>query len=920
MPIVERERELSSLRRALESVGDPGARSIAIVGPPGIGKSALISAIVSENSEWLLLAAAGTPLGVQVPHGLILQLFGGLARSSTPDESPFDGPGVLLRELLVEGAVPADSAALAYSLQWAVARLAEERRVLLVVDDLHWADPSSLSILGHALGLLGAEPVALVFGIRGTVGDLGDPVLSAIVEASTIVTPGPLSLEGVAAIVGESGPDAARVHELSGGIPFYVTELVSMAAAGQELTSSRQVTASVGGRLDRLGPAHREVARAVAALGPDAGPTSVAWLAGVTAEELTVIVNALVADGILADAVRPTLAHPLVGEAIRLGLGAGALTALHDRAARVLGELGESERSIASHLLHSPVGRDEWRFAVLQSVGRAAVRAGSPSEAVLYLDRAIAELRDDDPRRLGLLLSAADASMAAGDGLSAAAYWRESLGRIDDIGERSRVLADLGDALFGSGDYATAESVYEQGTAELAAAGIATTEPVFREFVARTLSVQLSLTMTPSALSREVLQQTIDQDPSLDTAEDSRLLAAAAVGLTVSGDPDGRTPGLALRAYRSWPRTQPGMADDPTTYLLSGALNFASLFPEGIELLTDAVTEAASGGRALSEATARYCRGAMHLSEGDLRKAAVDLVAAVNAVRLGWSHYRESAETLLIRCHLDFGSTAAAAAIALSADYRSASGVMQSVQLVGRADYWTRVGRPAHGLELARQAGGLNPVGAESMGLGWRGSAVAALLALGRVDEARELALEEVGVAEDSGGHAAALGPALLRLARVAEDRDEAIATARVAHELAGPARRLELFHARELLGTLLVAEGASEEAGGLLESALDYAQSQGLASAERRMRSALASIGRAVMPSTLERRISSLSASEHRVASLAAQGLSNREIAGSLFVTLKTIEFHLSRCYRKLGVQTRRDLSVLFERAETAG
>ncbi|MBB5632247.1 DNA-binding CsgD family transcriptional regulator [Cryobacterium mesophilum] len=910
MAVVERESERSTLRRVLSTVGEPGAQAISVVGIPGIGKSTLVGLAVAECTDWLVLTARGTPLGAQVPHGVLVQLFAGLARSTAAGEPPFDGPGGMIRELMVDGAVGADMAALSYALHWIVSRLAEDRRVLVVVDDLHWADPASLSILGHAMGLLGSVGVGFLFGVRrGHPDDVGQE-LTAIVRGSTIVAPGPLTLAGTTAIVEGTGLDAEQVHELSGGVPFYVTELVAMGAAGRQLTSSAQVIESIGGRLAQHGGVHRDVARAAAILGTEATGATVAELAGVSESSLDPIVATLADDGILSASGRLIPAHPLVGEAIRNEMGESARAAFHDRAARILHARGASGSSVSAHILRSPVGVDAWRVTVLMGAGRVAIAAGAPGDAVAYLDRALLEMRADDPLRLTLLTEAAHASLAANDPAAAVSHLRNALALSDDVDARSRVLADLGDALFDAGDHAGAEAAYLQGAEELTAAGTDTTRPIFREFVARGLSAHLSFVLGPPVMSSEVIQQTIDQPQERDTPQDARLLAAAAVGFTLSGEPNERTRSLALRAYRRWPRSRSDFADDPTTYLLSGALTTSGLFAEGIELLTSAAHSARMRGRLLSEATARYCRGSVYFSQGDFRRAIPDLVAAVNSVPLGWARYRESAETLLIRWHIAVGDNAAAARIALTEQYESVSAAFQSIQYIGRSDYWTGVGRPSKGLGLAYDARDLLPSGAESFEFGWRGSAGDALFALGDVAAASRLAKEEVALAETSGKHATALGPALYRLARALGDDAEAIGLARRALEVLGPSRRYARAHVHELLAGRLVSSGDAAGAVELLLHALEYVQSQRLARAEKRILASLTAIGHPMIPSSLDRRIASLTPSEFRVATLASQGMSNREIAASLFVTLKTVEFHLSRCYRKLGIPARRDLA----------
>jgi DNA-binding CsgD family transcriptional regulator len=113
-----------------------------------------------------------------------------------------------------------------------------------------------------------------------------------------------------------------------------------------------------------------------------------------------------------------------------------------------------------------------------------------------------------------------------------------------------------------------------------------------------------------------------------------------------------------------------------------------------------------------------------------------------------------------------------------------------------------------------------------------------------------------------------------------------------------------------------LVLDSHPDDAHEQLLFALAVALEQGMLPLERKVRHALRRIGREPAPSSLVRRISSLSPSELRVAARAAQGASNREIARELFVTLKTVEFHLGRTFRKLGIASRTELLGVFAEA----
>jgi DNA-binding CsgD family transcriptional regulator len=218
-------------------------------------------------------------------------------------------------------------------------------------------------------------------------------------------------------------------------------------------------------------------------------------------------------------------------------------------------------------------------------------------------------------------------------------------------------------------------------------------------------------------------------------------------------------------------------------------------------------------------------------------------------------------------------------------------------------------GNPAAAIEELRSCqldhpamGGENPAV-----LAWRSAAALCLAELGRLDEARELAAEELRRARAFGAKRA-IGIALRAQALVGPSADR-MATLQAALET------LEASPARLEQGRVLVDLGATLRAGRQRSAArepllngLALAARCGARSLERRARAELAAIG--VRPRVAERAgADSLTPSERRVAELAAEGETNREIAQTLFVTEKTVETHLGRAFRKLDVTSRRQL-----------
>jgi DNA-binding NarL/FixJ family response regulator len=189
----------------------------------------------------------------------------------------------------------------------------------------------------------------------------------------------------------------------------------------------------------------------------------------------------------------------------------------------------------------------------------------------------------------------------------------------------------------------------------------------------------------------------------------------------------------------------------------------------------------------------------------------------------------------------------------------------------------------------------------------WRTMKAQALDALGRTAEGIELATEELALGRESGS-AGAIGHAL-RI-RGTLRRDDGVEDLREAVEALEPTdRRLERARAFHALGVALRRSRQPTEAREPLRRALDLATACGATGLVEDVRSELAASGARPRTTALGG-VESLTVSERRVSGLAAQGLTNKDIAQELYVTPKTVEVHLSNAYRKLGIRSRHELA----------
>jgi DNA-binding CsgD family transcriptional regulator len=928
-PLTERSVELWVLRSAMRRLLDGDGGVVVLDAAAGLGKTALLEHVAQAATDagCAVRQAAPGPLERHFSFGVVRALLEAPLREASADRraAMLEGVAAPAGALLLDGTVPLRDATMmfAHSALWLCSAMAEERPLVLIVDDAQWADRASLEVLAYLARRTDDLPLLIAIGARGDDPDAPSGLLRQLGGGgSTVLHPQRLTPRGAARLIQRVAPGTSvevcrRCHASVAGNPWLLGELArqiavhgpeAIDAAGDDAPPISAIARNVvRRRLAELAPSDRAVVEALAVIGEGAPPHVVAAVAGVEVDELSPALDALQAAGLLAPDGR-RFAHELIAAAIGADLPPAARERLHRETARALIRAGAGTDTIASHLVQCPPHADPAVSELLQRAAAEAAQRGAPRTAAAYLERALCERAPGEDR--GHML--AQLAMAAFDAGLPNSQGRllEALDEAHDRASRIDVLTRLAMlSILDGGDPGLAHLFDRELAAEA--------DPDARLAIeAAALDMLLMIPNRHQERARRVAA--IDLFAIRDPVVQRVVIAHRALLAA-----EGGTPNAAASAALA------GAALDGDHLLDEASRRGAYRFAVGALVMTDHADAAREAIARLREHAA--ARGSLRL------RAAAAWHAAELALRCGRIADAENEARMVFSLvdsdvnMLTGGATGVlVCALAERGEFQEARDILHERGFDGslgrmpwdagirhaRARLWLTEGDFERAYTEACETGALreaegcpNPAWST-----WRSTAALALAHMGRREEAATLADAELALAERFG---APVPIARALHARAVAEADPAARIAlceRALRVATGAPALLESIRARLELGGTLRYVGRRVEAREALRPALADADTVGAVLLAQRARRELVATGLRPRQAAVEG-AAALTPRQRQVCDLAANGKGNRAIAQELFLSIKTVETHLAAGYRKLGVNTRAELAASLAR-----
>jgi DNA-binding NarL/FixJ family response regulator len=959
--LIGRASELAVLERLLDDVdrGQPGA--VALVGEPGIGKTRLVTelGLRADARGQLVLRGSASELERDLPLSVFVdaldQYVAGLEPSSF---------GVLDDQVRMElgqvfpslwALADARKVALQHeryrshrAIRTLLEHLTQRRALVLMLDDLQWADPASVELLGALLRRPPEGAIAMVLALRELRAQ--GSLLAALERAhraGTLVRIelGALTPAEARDLVGTTvgAAEATLLYEESGGNPFYLEQLLrSLDRAGRLAPSSEippdhvgvpsAVAASLREELSLLSDEGRLVFEAASVAGD---PFELELAAAAAAKSEAATMNAV--DELLRlDLVRTTelprrfrFRHPLLRRAAYQAAAGGWRVAAHERCAETLAAQGATAAARAHHVERSAREGDVAAAATLRQAGEAAARL-APESAARWFGAALRLLPQGAPadERVELMMARARALAAAG-------HFAEShetlLDLITIVPERSTGLSTTVATTCARLERFLGQ--YEQAHARLLRALLGLPEEASIE------SARLLIELTLNEFYRSRYGAMHDWARRAVVAAkgvgDGPLLAAALAMPALAHGMTGST--ATARIYRAEAAAMvDGLSDEELSLRpdapawLAAAELYLDLYPEADAHASRALTLARATGR--GDPFGPYqLLPRVWCVRGKLAEATELLDGAIEAGHLlgtppalAGNLFNRSVVALAVG-DLDLAMTTAQEAVEVTRDL--AAGFVTAWATVRLASVLLETGQAVQATELL-----LDRAGGEQLAHipgGWRAYCLdlltRCLLALDRRPEAERAARNAEAIAEAVQLPLArawadrAAGAVALHSGDTAASIERALASAEAAAEVGAP---IEAALSRTLAGRALAEAGQSDWAVAELQRAATAFDACGALRYRARAERELGKLGHrphrrsrpgAGKPSGIE----SLTERELEVARLVVDRKTNHEIAAELFLSQKTVETHLRNIFNKMGVATRVAVARAVERSD---
>jgi DNA-binding CsgD family transcriptional regulator len=907
MPLTERHEQTAFLRRKLQEASNGNGRVVVVTGGIAVGKSALMLDFLQDAGPTTVKLAAVASRGERShTFGVIRQLLHDAPLTADVAERAER----LFDEATMTGADPRTRieqmpAATIYGLCQILLGLTTHGPLVITVDDADHADPASRECLLYVARRLRSAPVLMVLSEPAIQTADGVPFQAELARQPyhCRLRLLPLSPAGTRELLAEHLPPAVAdrlapdAHAVTGGNPMLVRALADdQDPQAQRLTVGAAFREAFVTCLYRHDNELVHVPHALAALGDAAGRSTIGRLAGVDIDTVNRVLDVSACSGLLNDS--GAFRHPEARAAVLRYASQQTRTQIYRQAAHILHDEGGGPTEVAQCLLAAAVPPDAWSVPVLREAARLALAAGDPDLAVRHLR--LAYQADVDAEEL-----------LAIQWQLASTEWQL------DPATAGRHLADL-----------TAATAANRLSPRCAAA------------VVKNLAWHGHVDEAVTTLGHAISHCT-EPDPEVVAVLDAAgqyvnyLFPGLAVprpeALPILGPSGADQAHSAFAMLRSALNNVPADRDATSVEELLHAFRIpASQVPDeavlaALETLlyTDALDQAEQWSSVIHDEARHRASPAWQAIFAGLRAEVAfrrgDLVSAAKLARdalaqlslPGWGVAVGGPLSTLILVATAMGEREEAAA-ALRKPVPAA--MMQTPlgvrYLYARGRYHLATNRLQAALVDFRSCGRLMEAwNMDQPALApWRTDAALTLLHLGQPMQARQLAEEELRRSSEQRTRSRALTLRALGVTGSAQRCTDLLAEAAEILEECGD--RLELVYTLTSLGEAYRATADATQARVVLHQANQVASECGAEVVQRRIspcRPRGATRTRATPNEA--RRLADLSEAERRVALLAAHGLTNREISTRLYITMSTVEQHLTRVYRKLSIKSRNDL-----------